>query len=1001
MAHRIEVGIAAAEHDAPGERVRRRIHAELGVDVARVRQVEVYTVEGELSEGELERVASGALSDPVLQVWSVDRPLLGHVVDEHFDWAVEVALRPGVTDNVGRTAREAIALLLDRPESELAAYHGQQLVLTGALDGDDLDRIASGLLANELIQRYRVLSRDELLAAGGFAVEVPKVEGVGRPPVEAVSLDLSDDELAELSRQRVLALTLPELHAIRDHFRRADQLEARRAEGLGPEPTDVELEAVAQTWSEHCKHKIFNACILYSEDDGPVERIDSLFDTYIRGATQLIRRQLGSDDPCLSVFSDNAGVIRFDDDWSLVMKVETHNSPSALDPYGGALTGIVGVNRDPFGTGMGARLVFNTDVFCLADPFRTEPAPAGLLHPRRVLEGVRLGVEHGGNTSGIPTVNGSVVFDERFLGKPLVFCGTGGLLPRTLHGRPGHEKQARPGDRVVMVGGRIGADGIHGATFSSEELHEGSPSTAVQIGDPITQKRMTDFLLRARDEGLYTAITDNGAGGLSSSVGEMAEQPGGCDLDLTRAPLKYEGLAAWEILLSEAQERMTVAVPPERLERFLELAGRFQVEATDLGEFTDSGVLRVRDHGQTVARLDLEFLHHGLPPLVLEAHWSSPEPAVASLSAMGVAEPDDHGKLLRSVLGRLNVCSKAYWVRQYDHEVQAGSVVKPLTGADNDGPSDAAVLRPRLDSMRAVAVSHGLAPRYSDLDAYHMAQCSVDEAVRNAVAVGADPDRLAALDNFCWCDPVVSDANPDGRHKLAQLVRANRGLYDACVAYGLPLISGKDSMKNDAVINGERISIPPTLLVSLVGIVEDARRAVTMDVKRAGDLVLVLGVTRPELGGSEYLLECGLTAGVVPEVRPDDNRALYRRLHRAIRQGLVASCHDCSDGGLAAALAESALAGGLGLEVDLRQLLSEGVSRDDEVLYAESAGRLVVTVAPEHASAFAMAMEAAPFAKIGTVTSEPVLRIAGLGGETIVNEQIAELKAAWQRPLAL
>ncbi len=1001
MAHRIEVGVATAAHDAPGDRVRRRILSELGIDVAGVRQVEVYTVDAELSRTDLERVAGGALSDPVLQVWALDRPLFPDVIDEPLTWAVEVALRPGVTDNVGRTAREAIALLLDRPQQELAVYHAQQFVISGSIDREAVERIASGLLANELIQRYRVHSRDELVASRGFAVEVPRVEGIGRPPVETVALDGSDAQLIALSRRRVLALTLPELYAIRDHFRRGDLLAARRAEGLGAEPTDVELEAIAQTWSEHCKHKIFNASILYSEDGGPIERIDSLFDTYIRAATRRVRRDLGPDDPCLSVFSDNAGVIRFDDEWSLVMKVETHNSPSALDPYGGALTGIVGVNRDPFGTGMGARLVFNTNVFCLADPFRIDPVPPGLLHPRRVLEGVRLGVEHGGNTSGIPTVNGSVVFDERFLGKPLVFCGTGGLLPRTIHGQPGHEKLARPGDRVVMVGGRIGADGIHGATFSSEELHEGSPSTAVQIGDPITQKRMTDFLLRARDEGLYTAITDNGAGGLSSSVGEMAEQPGGCDLDLTDAPLKYEGLAAWEILLSEAQERMTVAVPPERLERFLELAERFQVEATDLGEFTDTGVFRVRDQGHVVARLDLEFLHNGLPPMVLEAHWDTPEAPVSALSALGVPEPSDHGGVLRKMLGRLNVCSKEYWVRQYDHEVQAGSVVKPLTGAANDGPSDAAIVRPRLDSMRAVAVSHGLAPRYSDVDTYHMAQCAVDEAVRNAVAVGADPDQMAALDNFCWCDPVVSDANPDGRHKLAQLVRANRGLYDACVAYALPLISGKDSMKNDAVIDGERISIPPTLLVSLVGIVEDARQAVTMDLKRPGDLVFVLGVTRPELARSEYLLLCDQEGGAAPRVEAAANRVLYRRMHAAIRKGLVASCHDCSDGGLAVALAESALAGDLGMDVDLRRVVAEGVSRDDEVLYAESPGRLVATVAPEHASEFAMVMEASRFAKIGTVTAEPVLRVSGLGGEQIMAEPTAELKAAWQRPLAL
>ncbi len=995
MAHRIEVGVGSSFEDAPGEKIRRRAESELGLHLKRVRVQDVYTVDADLSYSQLQRAAGEPLCDPIVQRSSIDHPLWAD--DATFDWAVEVGSRPGVTDNVGRTATEALCMALGvtfGPDERV--YHSKQYLLWGGIDRAEVKRLCSGLLANDLIQQYRILDRHAYVRQGGFEPVVPRVLGEGRPEVQVIDLDLDDDGLRQLSKKRVLALSLDELHAIRDYFKQDKVTKTRMREGLGPQPTDVELEALAQTWSEHCKHKIFNARIHYLESKGPEQVVDSLFDTYVRGATSRVREEKGKRDLCLSVFVDNAGVVKFDEEWSLVFKVETHNSPSALDPYGGALTGIVGVNRDPFGTGMGARLIFNTNVFCLADPFRKAPVPLGLLHPRRVLEGVREGVEHGGNKSGIPTINGSVLFDERYLGKPLVFCGTGGLLPARVGRRPGHIKAAKPGDRIVMVGGRIGADGIHGATFSSEELHEGSPSTAVQIGDPITQKRMTDFLLRARDKGLYRAITDNGAGGLSSSVGEMAEQPGGADLDLTNAPLKYEGLAAWEILLSEAQERMTVAVPPKKMDEFMELADRFQVEATDLGAFTSSGMFRVLDQGKTVALMHMEFFHNGLPRLELPARWEPPAQKDSPPRA-----PVEHGQVLKEMLGRLNICSKEYWVRQYDHEVQAGTVVKPLTGVDNDGPSDASVFRPVLDSNRAVVVSHGVCPRYSDLDTYAMAQCAIDEAVRNAVAVGADPDRMVGLDNFCWCDPVLSESNPDGDFKLGQLVRANRGLYDTCVAYGVACISGKDSMKNDAIIGKERISIPPTLLYSLMGIMDDARQAVTMDFKRAGCSIYVLGDTRQELGASEYYQLTGAVGGKVPHLAdPENTMMMYRALHAAMMDHLVSSCHDCSDGGLAVALAECAFAGGLGLDVDLSKVPGDIPSRDDLIMYSETPGRLVVSVDETHIEQFESVMEGFSMAAVGKVITEPLMVVRGLAGKVIIKEPLENLKQAWTKPLS-
>jgi phosphoribosylformylglycinamidine synthase len=996
MANRIEIGFRDGIRDALGEKTRRNIIDHLRIPVDSVRTIEVYTIDGDLDARDLEKAARGPLCDPVIQEYALDRGLAGH-----FDWLIEVGFHPGVTDNVGKTAAEAIALTTGK---KVRVYTSRQYAVTGvhgrcaldALTEGDARRIAAELLANDLIQRYEIVDGRQWDPVRGMKPHVPRVTGEESPHTGEIDLDVPDGELVRISQERVLALTLEEMRILRDYLKDDAVVAGRRAVGLGPRMTDAELECLAQTWSEHCKHKIFNARIAYDDGTGKTREIDSLFDTCIKRSTRLIRERMGEGDWCLSVFSDNAGIIRFNADWNLVFKVETHNSPSALDPYGGALTGIVGVNRDPFGCGKGAKLIFNTDVFCFAPPEHDKPLPKRILHPRRIYEGVREGVEHGGNKSGIPTVNGCLVFDERFLGKPLVYCGTGGIMPARINGAPTHTQEILPGDLIVMTGGRIGKDGIHGATFSSEELHEGSPVTAVQIGDPITQKKMTDFLLVARDRGLYRGITDNGAGGLSSSVGETARLSGGCEMDLAKAPLKYPGLNPWEILISESQERMTLAVSPETIDDFLCLARKMDVEATVLGRYTDSGWFHIRYGHQTVAYIGMAFLHGGLPQMRLTAAWTPPRHAEPDFP-----EPADLGAALEAMLGRLNICSKESVVRQYDHEVQGGSVVKPLTGVENDGPSDAAVLRPVLDTFAGIVVANGICPRYGDIDTYHMAAAAIDEAVRNAVAVGASLDHLAGLDNFCWCDPVRSEKNPDGDYKLAQLVRANEALYDLTTAYGVPCISGKDSMKNDYQIGDVRISIPPTLLFSTLGKIDDVRKAVTMDAKRAGDLLYVLGMTYRELGGSEWYAENGAIGNAVPEVHPRAAMALYRALHRAIEAGLVASCHDCADGGLGVALAETAFAGGLGLAVKLAAVPAEGIARNDELLFAESQSRFVVTVRPEVREAFEACLAGAVIAPIGEVIDAAVLKIDGLAGTRIIEANLAALKAAWQKPLGI
>jgi phosphoribosylformylglycinamidine synthase len=971
-----------------GRRTKSRIASDLGFNLIDVRVADAFIIDRDLSPSDLKFLVQELFRDPVIQEASIDRPL-----GIPFDWLVEVGFRPGVTDNVARTAREALERTLRiRLRPGEGVYTRKLYFIKGNISKQEADTIARDLLANDLIQTRTVFAPKD----DREAIVIPRVSTRADVTVRGIDLNVDEKTLLQISREGILALNLEEMEAIRNYFSDRELVARRSVLGLGPEITDCELEVLAQTWSEHCKHKIFNAQIQYYEG-GRVREIDSLFSTYVQRATEKIRSDLGEDDFCLSVFKDNAGVIRFDDDWNFVIKVETHNSPSALDPYGGALTGIVGVNRDPFGTGIGARLIFNTDVFCFAPPDFKGLIPPRLLHPRRVFEGVREGVEHGGNKSGIPTVNGAVVFDDRYLGKPLVYCGTGAIMPAQINGKPAHHKQARVGDRIVMTGGRIGKDGIHGATFSSEELHEGSPVTAVQIGDPITQKRMTDFLLMARDRGLYTSITDNGAGGLSSSVGEMARESGGAKLYLDRAPLKYPGLQPWEILLSEAQERMTVAVPPEKLGEFLALAEKLDVEATELGEFTDDGDFSVFWEDRPAALLPLNFLHDGLPKMRLTARWEPPVHEEPSFECPADLSPD-----LEVLMGRWNICSKERLIRQYDHEVQGGTVIKPLVGLYNDGPGDASVIRPLLDRFQGIAVGCGITPRYSDLDTYWMMAAVIDEAVRNIVSVGANPDHMAGLDNFCWCDPVQSEKTPDGEYKLGQLVRANEALFDITTAYRIPCISGKDSMKNDYSIGYTKISIPPTVLFTAVGIVPDVRHSSTPDFKQPGDKVYVLGVTRDETGGSEYFAARGFLGNKVPTI-DDPNLAvrMYRALHKAIKGDLVASCHDLSDGGLGVALSESAFSGGFGAHVSLEQMVLHGVDRDDTALFSETPCRFLVSLRPGRESEFEEVMKGFPFACVGQVTLESRVRIVGLKGSMVIDADIWDLKRKWQAPLGL
>jgi phosphoribosylformylglycinamidine synthase len=1004
MVTRLEVAVRRDYPDPRGEEIAHKIRAFLDIDVAAVRTRDVYRIDADLSSEEARRVLH-EFTDPVLQ-----RGAVGRLEGAPFDFAVTVGYKPGVTDPVGKSARVAIEDTLGRKLDERDAVYTSTLYLLEGVDRDDAERIAAELLANAVIETITVATRQEWEGSPPD-LSVPRMDAHERPRVQTVDLSGSDADLARISRDGLLALTLDEMKTVRDHFVGAASNDRRRELGLGAEPTDAELECIAQTWSEHCKHKIFNATITYHEPDAPAETVRSLFKTYIRGATEAVDRAVrdrGESSWLVSVFHDNAGVVAFDDEVGLVYKVETHNSPSALDPYGGAITGIVGVNRDPFGTGLGADLRANVWGYCFGSPFHEGSLPRGLLHPRRVRDGVHQGVIDGGNQSGIPYGRGWEIFDGRYLGKPLVFCGTVGVLPTRVTGRPGHEKGARPGDRIVMTGGRIGADGIHGATFSSAALDESSPVQAVQIGDPITQKRMFDFLLEARDLGLYEAITDNGAGGLSSSVGEMAQGPGGARLDLSKAPVKYPGLAPWEIFLSEAQERMTLAVSPEKIEAFLDLAERREVEASVLGEFTDSGYLHVTYGDETAAFVSMNFLFEGDPDLDLVARWEPP-----TWSEPPTLEERDLTPVLEALLRRLNLCSGETKARHYDHEVKGLTVIKPFVGVNADVPAEATVFMARHGSMRGYVLSEGINPFLSDLDTRAMAATVVDEAVRRQLCAGARLDRIALLDNFCWPDPVKSESTPDGEYKLAQLVRACRGLFDTTRAYGTPLISGKDSMKNDSMMGGVKISVPPTLLVSAIGQIDDVRAAVTLDLKEPGDAVFLLGTTRDETGASEYLRWQGERDGLeppageprpyvgnkAPRLDPDETLPLYRAFEGAVGDGIVRSAATPARGGLGVALARAAMAGELGLTLDLDDCPDLGALPPDAALFSESNGRLVVTVAASDAEAFAARFEGLACRLVGEVTRGPRL-VVRLGGGAVVDADVLELKKTWKERLA-
>jgi phosphoribosylformylglycinamidine synthase II len=945
---RIEVSVKEGFADPRSEGLQKDI-LDLGIKtVERVRVSNIYLLEGKLNEKELTVICRELLTDPIVEEYatvSVSAPEGAHLI--------EVAYNPGVMDPVEDSVKRGIRDL--GINTVTAVRTAKKYLLWGKLPEATLQSISEKLLVNGIVQH--IVAKKE-------AVALPSASYKFRlDTIDLAAMD--DDALTELSKGRFW-LNLEEMKIIQAYFRK-----------MGRKPTDVEVETVAQTWSEHCIHKTFKSKIKLGK-----KTIDNLMKSTVMKVTRELNKPW-----CLSVFKDNAGVIDFDGRYAVCFKVETHNHPSAVEPYGGAATGIGGVIRDPLGTGLGAFPILNTDVFCFGPPdLPHADLPKGVLHPRRIFKGVRAGVADYGNRMGIPTSNGAICFDERYVGNPLVYCGTVGIMPAGMT-QKGRQK---PGDLVLLVGGKTGRDGIHGVTFASGQLDKESEtlsSSSVQIGNAIVEKKALDAIIQARDLGLYSRITDVGGGGLSSAVGEMGEETG-VRVDLEKVPLKYAGLSYTEIWVSESQERMILAVPPDKIERILAIFRNEDVEATVIGEFTDNKRLQLYYNKTLVGDLDMTFLHNGLPQLEREAVWQPPQHPEPDF-----APPADLTEDLKKILGSWNVCSKEWVIRQYDHEVQGTSVLKPLVGAANDGPGDAAIIKPLADSNKGIIISNGINPKYGDIDTYWMAASAIDEALRQVIAVGGSLEEVALLDNFCW-------GNPEKPDRLGTLVRAAQACYDTAVVYGAPFVSGKDSLYNEYETGKESICIPPTLLISAMAVMDDVNKAISMDCKKAGNLIYIIGSTYRELGGSHYYAVRGHIGSRVPKVYPEKGKQLMNALSKATGKSLVKACHDLSEGGIGVAAAEMAFAGGLGMTINLKNVpLGEPIDRDDYILFSESNTRFLAEVAPEDKAAFEKMMAGTDFAEIGKVTDSKKLIVNNLKGKTVLEADIAGLKEAWQKPL--
>ncbi len=956
MIYKITVRKKIPEFDVIGRNVRTQIE-ELGIKgVERVRFASAYYLKSEsMTPENIDMLAGQLLSDNVTESYTTETYDVAHEVGRNGDdHIIEVSLNHGVTDATAAQVMKAIAQLgMDCQAAKLVRIY----TITGNATDDEIAQIGRRILYNPVVE-HTVQPGDKPF------VDIRESE----PDMEILPLaNMTDDELMALSRNR-LWLNLLEMQTIREYYRHSDR-----------PATDVEIETLAQTWSEHCSHKVFRANV-YVDGELQVPFIKRL-----KGVTEDLNR-----DWCWSVFIDDSGVIEFDDDWGVCFKVETHNKPSGIEPFGGAHTGIGGVIRDIMATGLGGKPIANTNVLCFAPPETPwDKIPTGLLHPKRVMRQVVAGIMDYGNKMGIPTVNGSICFSDRFLGLPLVYAGCLGMIEREIvaKGRP------EPGDRVILMGGLTGRDGIHGATFSSGELTKESEhvsAQSVQIGHPLVEKKVLDALNDIKNERLLRAISDCGGGGLSSAIGEMAN-PDGVEVDLAKIPLKYPLPYISDYWISESQERMLIAAPPENFERIKAICHRHDVDVADIGRFTDNRRLVLRFKNKTVADLEMEFLHNGCPRR--EFHLASPEPPPPEEKFVPEPSGEQLAEYILQTLEHLDVCSKENVARIYDHEVQAKTVIKPFMGQLQRSPSDGAVLKPLYNNERGVVIANGINVRYGLIDPRRMGRSVVDEAVRQIVAIGGNPDRIAILDNFSMPSPELDKT-------IMDLHLTVTGLCEAARHYGTPFISGKDSFYNQyQAEDGTLICVPPTLLVSSICVIDDIRNAIPSFLHKAGNRLYLLGMTKDELMMSCYFRQTGQSGTDIPDVDLETNSEMYRRYYSAARENLIRAAHDCSDGGLAVTAAEMVIGGSFGIEIDLQGVQYEGRRRDDFMLFSESNGRLLVEVDEANAARFEEIFDGMPMAHIGRVTDIGRLVITK-GGRTLVDLSGETLYKRWAAPVA-
>jgi len=993
MIYRLETALKKSLSDPEGEVLKARAKDYFNIELNEVRTINVLMFDIPISENEFEYLAREIFCNPVTQTYSKD------FIDMEFDYSIYVGFRPGVCDTAGNTAVEAVSDMLGRKfNDDQKIYTGKRYCIKGAsLKKEDMELISSELLANDIIQTWNVYSYNSVKECGFPEEKLPKVKIFHKPEVKEMVFN-SDQDLECISNERNLALNIQDIPVIREYFEREEVKSERK--GLDLEnPTDIELEFIAQARSDHCNHNTFQGKFYYKDkDSGESFILDNPFKQCIKEPTLKLKEEL---DYVVSVLWDNAGVAEFDDEFNYVITGETHNSPSNMEAYGGSLTGIVGVYRDPLGTGLGAKLVMGSYGFCTGHrDYNGDLKPK--LHPRRLLDGIIEGVKDGGNKSGVPTTFGQVYFDNRYIGKSLVFVTAVGIIPKEINGKPCHKKTTSPGEFVVMCGGRVGKDGIHGVTASSETFSENTPAGHGQIGDPYTQKKMHDFLLEARDKGLISFVTDNGGGGLSSSVGESARFSGGCRVNLDKVPLKYQGLDPWEIWVSESQERMTIAVSKDNIDEFMELSAKHCVESTIIGDYTDTGKLHILWYEKTIAWIDIDLPEKGFPQWEFEAEWSSPESR--GFFEPVLSEPKDYNKLILDMLAQQNICSKKWIQRQYDHEVQGGSVIKPLIGVNRNIPPDASVTRPVLTSEKGIAFTQTINPGYSDLDTDNMTRLVVDEAVRKLVVTGCDSEKIGGVDNFCW--PAISydeKTNPDGKLKAAKLVRSCLALKDICLDYKLPLLSGKDSMYVDGHLKGRygeaiKVSAPESLQFSATGVIEDIKKTITCDFKIPDSLIYLIGETKNELGGSEYYQLLNTKGVNIPVVDQCSNKKIYRNFHEAAVKELVYSARSVGKGGIGVGLLLCSIAGGLGIDIMLENIRTEGNLTFDKILFSESAGRIITSVSPKMKSEFerVISQSGVKFSCIGKVRYDNKINIK-YNDKELISVLVSEAESVFEK----